>query len=87
MDSSQESDISFKTIPEEDLDTELSSQDSISDEVGWTRGERIPDVMEFQREADVGPRHNLHQNATPLDFFKLFWTDFLIDTLIMETNR
>ena len=87
MDSSQESDISFKTIPEEDLDTELSSQDSVVEEIGWTRGESVPDVMAFRHAADVGPKHNLDRNASPLDFFKLFWTDFLIDTLITETNR
>ena len=87
MDSSQESDISFKTIPEDDLETEASSQESISDEIGWNRGESAPNVTQFQHEADVGPRHSLDRNASPLDFFKLFWTEFLIDTLIVETNR
>ena len=87
MDSSQESDTRFKTIPEDDLETEASSQESNSDKIGWNRGESAPNVTQFQHEAGVGPRYNFDRNTSPLDFFKLFWTEFLIDTLIMETNR
>ena len=45
----------------------------------------IPPVRPFEESA--GPVHQLPQDATPVDFFSLFWEPPFFQTLAEETNR
>ena len=36
---------------------------------------------------NVGPCHNLDHGSTPLDYFSIFWNDFVIEQIVNETNR
>ena len=102
MNSSQESDISFhsfgasqssqgelssqeeeRVIPGNDSDNETILDD---DNDGWTRNLQPIQVNDFDDSA-VGPAHALPNTASPLDFFKLFWTHYVTDLIVTETNR
>ena len=45
----------------------------------------IPTLLPFEESA--GPVHQLPQDATPVDFFSLFWEPLFFETLTSETNR
>lgn len=55
----------------------------------WTKMENPedfqPQVEEFTYES--GPNHNLPNNASPVDYFNLFWNNDILDYLVVETNR
>ena len=87
MDSSQESDVSFATIPELDYDTELSSQESIAlENDGWKDGEMVSEFGDFDNSS-VGPNQDLDDDSDAAEYFKLFWNDHLTELTINETNR
>lgn len=51
----------------------------------WTKQFTDVEVNDFN--SPTGPNHQLPLDATPLDYFKLFWSDGLIDDIVCETNR
>ena len=100
MESSQESDISFHSVAASQ-DSVFSSQEDVVNEPGnesdgdipmeddtdgWTVIPQPVAVNNFD-DSRTGPAHNLPDTASPLDFFKLFWTDYLTDLIVTETNR
>ena len=93
MNSSQESDISVESFEtagagSQTTQSTLSSQDEIDVELndGWRNDPIDVEVHDFD-ESNSGPTHRLADDASPLDFFKLFWTEHLTDVIITETNR
>ena len=93
MNSSQESDISVETFATAEASSKstqstLSSQDEAENDVldGWRRGQINVEINGFDNR-HVGPKHRLADDASPLDFFRLYWTDHLTDLIVTETNR
>ena len=69
---------------EPDLSSDDDSEPEVND--GWTNHTGNVQVREFD-DSNVGPRHQLPAGSSPLDFFKLFWTEHIVDVIITETNR
>ena len=93
MESSQESDISFISFAPDSqgsLPSIPSSQEdmdvAVEDDEGWTNGTTHVQLNNFDA-SNSGPNHDLPRDASPIDFFKLFWTEHLTETILHETNR
>jgi hypothetical protein len=55
---------------------------------GWedvTMGDKKPKAYTFTK--NVGPQFNLLPDAEPMDYFSLFFTDELLNNIVIGTNR
>ena len=82
---SQESDISYATAISETSE----SEDEFLDVFGDEEWKDVPNIVEFNDfdESQSGPKHNLDENASVLDYFSLFWGVQLLNLIVNETNR
>ena len=73
---------------EDDEDVNVAA-DANRNDPNWNQ---ITDFDDYGADAraflhESGPTHNLDEDATPLDYFSLFWDDGLFSLLVAETNR
>ena len=65
-------------------DEEISEQNFSTS--SWFTNISRRENLEFN-DSNVGPNHNLPEDASSLDYFGLFWDDELISLIVTETNR
>ena len=92
MEISDESEIDMflsQTSDEFSIDEYVSDEDQnerIFNTSSWIKDISNINVREFDG-TNVGSMHNLPDDASPLDYFKLFWDDEIMSLIVTETNR
>ena len=83
---SQESDISFNSAQSQSSSSEEEHFDDAVENGDW---QEAPSDMVFNEfdSTNSGPKHDLNNTASPLNYFSLFWTVQLLQIVILETNR
>nr|XP_032816367.1 piggyBac transposable element-derived protein 4-like [Petromyzon marinus]XP_032816368.1 piggyBac transposable element-derived protein 4-like [Petromyzon marinus] len=87
---------SEEEVEEDEEEDEQEEEHSLSDEdpapeqlyeLEWTRTLQ-PDAVQLEEfQGSPGPVHALPAGSQPLDYFKLFLTDEMLDRIVTETNR
>ena len=84
----EESDISIGVDSSSGSDSEeepsLSSFDQSEEQI-WRNETKNLEIPAFR--PPTGPSHSLENDATPLDFFTLYWDGNLLKMIVEETNR
>ena len=84
--SSQKSDISFASAQADSSDSDEDIFDDAVEAGEWQEDTTGMVFNEFDASAS-GPKHNLEETASVLDYFKLFWTLQIVNIIVQETNR
>ena len=90
LDGDDESDIEVEPLDSSDSEDESDNRPSTSastekNNENWSDDLTNVTVEEFTEYS--GPVHDLPPDSEPLDYFKLFFTDGLIDMIVLETNK
>ena len=81
-----ESDISFASAESESSESENEEFVDAVESRDWQDAPLNVEFSEFDA-SQSGPKHNLNNSASVLDFFSLFWTTQLFNLIVQETNR
>lgn len=72
---------------EDSSDSNVSEEEDSSEWEDVTESTEIPERVQFRSGKKSAGPHVSANITEPLDFFKLFYTDQLIDTVVTETNK